>query len=274
MLVNNKLLIDNDCPMCKAYGSCFIAFKMVDKDTISPYQTTDSSLIKNVDLKRAKNEIALHDTNSNKTLYGLDALIKIITQKNEHLKKIAAFMYPFFLRCYKLISFNRKVIYPTSKITEGRDCTPDFNLKYRIAYIILVALFTGLILQKYAGLIYFSIGWESNKLQEIAICFGQILWQYFAFHIISKDRVNVLEYLGNMSTVSLIGGILLLPILIVHSFVGLSVWLLIGYFVAVVSIMFLEHIRRCKLKNFPGSLSMSWVLYRMLILSITLTINL
>ena len=167
MLVNNKLLVDNDCPMCKAYGACFTKFNLVDQDTISPYQKTEESFIQNIDLHRAKNEIALHDTTTNQTLYGLDALIKITTHKSHLLRVIAGFMYPLLFRLYKLISYNRKVIYPSANTTEGRDCTPDFNLKYRLLYITLVALFTGIVLHEYAVSIYSYFGWGSSWILEI-----------------------------------------------------------------------------------------------------------
>ncbi|UZR94853.1 hypothetical protein [Chondrinema litorale] len=272
MLVSNKLLVDNDCPMCKAYGACFTRFNLVDNNTISPYQKTNEAFVNDIDLDRAKNEIALHDTQTHQTLYGLDALIKITTHKSQLFKAIAEFMYPFLFRLYKLISFNRKVIYPSANTAVGRDCTPDFNLKYRLVYIILVALFTGVVLHEYSVSIYSFFGWESSWFLEIVVCVGQIIWQYVAVKAFRKKNNEALEYLGNMSTVSLIGGLLLSPVLIIQSFVVLPVLVLVGYFFVVVSLMLLEHIRRCKLKKFPTLLSASWVLYRMGVLVFILTI--
>lgn len=270
MLKNRKLLIDKDCPMCNLYGKCFIKIGLMEKNTVAPYQTVPDFYASQIDMHRAKNEIALFDTDTSKTLYGIDAMIEIVTHNNIFLKKIlhSSFIYTFLLSLYRFISYNRKVIYPTAKVESLRDCTPDLSKKYRWFYIIFVAIFTAIILNRFALHLNTQLGWEHNWVREFYICFGQVAWQGIAISFFKKEKT--LAYLGNMSTVSMIGGILLLPVLLINFYFPLS-WLglLIG-FGGVVSIMLYEHIRRCKLLGISLGMTVSWVVFRMVVLGVIL----
>ncbi|MEM1136262.1 MAG: hypothetical protein AAGI07_10525 [Bacteroidota bacterium] len=252
--------------MCKLYGTGFTKLKLVDEHTVSPYQKMPENDCAYIDMQRAKNEIALYDTNSKETVYGIDAMIAIISQQNKAFKKLLKLLRPILLIIYKFISYNRKVIYPAKMKDNERDCTPDFHLTYRWVYILTVALFTGWVLHEYIGQIYLAFGLTNSWQQEVMVCFGQILWQSLAIYFL--NRKHTIEYLGNMSTVSLLGSLLLLPPLLIQLYSGVHVLYLLICFMVVVSLMLLEHIRRCKLKNFPAALSVSWVLYRTFVLVI------
>ena len=88
MLKNRKLLIDQDCHMCNIYGKCFSKIGLIDKNTISPYQTIHDSYANQIDMERAKNEIALLNTETSTTHYGIDAMIEIVVHRAVFLKKI------------------------------------------------------------------------------------------------------------------------------------------------------------------------------------------
>ena len=273
MLKNRKLLIDQDCPMCNLYGKCFTKIGWIDKNTLNPYQTIHDFYADQIDMERAKTEIALFDKETSTTHYGIDALIEIISQDNIFIKKLLKnkWVHPFLLRLYRFITYNRKVIYPTKKNNGTRDCTPDLNKKYRWFYIIFVAIFTGVILNRFAFYLHAELGWEQSWLREFFISFGQIIWQMVAISFLQKNKT--LEYLGNMSTVSLIGGVLLLPVLFLHSYFNFTLSGLIFSFGAVVSIMLMEHIRRCKLLEISFLMTGSWVMFRAVALAVILALS-
>lgn len=270
MLKNRKLLIDKDCPMCKIYGKCFTEIGLIDKNTVSPYQTINDYYAKQIDMERAKNEIALLDTATSTTHYGIDAMIEIVAHRTTFFKKIlhSRLVYAFLLRFYRFISYNRKVIYPTLKNENTRDCTPELSKKYRWSYIVFVAIFTGLVLNQFAFHLNARLSWEHTWLREFIICFGQIGWQLVAISFFKKDKT--FEYLGNMSTVSMIGGILLLPVLLANYYFPFSLLRLITIFGMVVGIMFFEHIRRCKLLGVPFVMTISWLGFRTAVLGVIL----
>jgi hypothetical protein len=161
-------------------------------------------------------------------------------------------------KLYRFISTNRKVIVPAKVL--GNDCTPTLNVKYRLVYILLIALFSSLVIYNYSSSINQMMGWKSSIFRELLMCFGQIFWQSFFLHKTLKNRR--LDYLGNMMTVSLIGTFLLIPML----FFNTSPIIHLVYFMMVVGIMLLEHLRRCKILEIGIIPTISWVCYRLVFL--------
>ena len=267
MIKNHKLLIDQHCPMCAAYGSTFTKLNMVDGNTIDPYQIIDEEHTQHIDMHRATNEIALHNTQTKETKYGLDAMFHIVSQGQQWIKDILYFPLLFIplKYLYKLITYNRKVIVGGTSFHKGeRACNPDRNLFYRSLFIGLSAWFTAVVLNSYFGLVGQYFGFESPWYVEYFICFGQIAWQGIMIQFISPK--NGWDYLGNMSAVSALGGVLLLPVLLLTSFVTLSGYALLGIFGLVVGVMLMEHVRRCKSMQLGWWPTISWVLYRNLVL--------
>lgn len=272
---NYKLLIDKDCPLCNVYGQCFLKLNLLPEDGLTPYQTIAINKTNSINMDRAKTEIALHDSSTGLTLYGLQSIITIATQKYPKAKTLL--LNPILFQplniLYKFISYNRKVLYPSPLSTSNlRNCEPAINLKYRWAYIIFVALFTAIVVNNFTFNLFTSLGWAHTFYTELLVCFGQVAWQGIAATILIKNKR--LNYLGNMSTVSLIGAILLLPLLMIADYHDLSISILMAYFSCVIFTMFVEHIRRCQLLDITHWMTASWILFRFIALTtILLTLN-
>lgn len=266
-LNNHTLIYDNECPMCNIYSKGFTKFGMLDADGREAF-TEISDRNKNlVDFNRAKNEIALVDHENNKVIYGLDSLLLIIGNSFPLLEKIARIqpLYWFFKKLYSFVSYNRKQIIPSKKDNTEQSCVPDFNLKYRLSYITFVALFSAYILSIYSGRL--GVNLTPNFLRELAVCLGQILWQSLFLKAYLKDKIW--DYLGNMMTVSLIGTLLLIPALLT----SFAPPFYLIYFGIVVFIMFLEHLRRCRILKLNMLPTISWILFRLTALAIIIAIT-
>jgi hypothetical protein len=270
-LQNYKLLIDADCPMCRLYGNAFEVKGLIEKGTCSPYQTIDLPIANLVDMNRAKNEIAFVNTLNSEVVYGLDAFKVIITNAYPILKPFSNLKALDWIgkKLYRFISTNRKVIVPAKIAVDAKvnNCNPALNVKYRLMYILFVALFSSLIIYNYSASINLMMGWKSSIYRELIMCFGQILWQSLFLHKILINKR--LDYLGNMMTVSLIGTLLLLPMLLFNT----SPIVHLGYFMMVVGLMLLEHLRRCKILEIGIVPSISWVCYRMIVLVVITYLN-
>lgn len=266
-LQNYKLLIDADCPMCRLYGNAFEAKGLIERGTCSPYQTIDLSIANLLDMNRAKNEIAFVNIENNEVVYGLEAFKVILSNSFPRLKTLLNLKPIDWLgrKLYRFISTNRKVIIPAK--SSGNDCTPTLNVKYCVAYMLFVAIFSSLIIYNYSTSINQMMGWKSSIYRELLMCFGQIIWQSLLLHKILKNKR--LDYLGNMITVSMIGTLLLIPMLIFNA----SPIVHLGYFMMVVGVMLLEHLRRCKILEIGIIPSISWVCYRLIVLVVILYLN-
>ncbi len=147
-------------------------------------------------------------------------------------------------------------------------CTPDFNIKYRTFYLILTWFITSFILYRYSVYLTDYLP-KSSFGREFFICGGQIMFQ--SIILMNNDKQKIYSYLGNMMSVSLAGAILLvIGILIAKTgFINSNLFFLI-YFFSVVFLMFLEHLRRCKLIGLNLIPSITWVVYRLIIVFILL----
>lgn len=267
-LTNHTIIYDDECPMCKEYTKAFVKTNMLDANGREAYTKVVNNNIPNIDWDRARNEIALINKEDNSVKYGVDSVLTIIGHSLPVAKPFFDFKPVRFLlgHLYFFISYNRKVIAP-GKVFEGRNtCTPDLNYTYRWTYIVFAWLVTSLILVFYSRLTVPLVP-ETNFLREFMVCGGQIVFQGVIVALTRKDRW--IHYLGNVMTISLGGALLLTPMFLLTNFVD-SNWFYIGYFMLVVSLMFLEHMRRVNILELPWFISATWVLYRFLVLFIIL----
>jgi hypothetical protein len=198
-------------------------------------------------------------------MYGTESLFTIISHSFPIFAKLFRFT-PFawtMNKLYSFISYNRKVIIPGEMFEAENSCVPDYNKTYRWMYIFVGCLVTGIVLNGYAGLLdsFLPAGTFSR---EMAICAGQIFFQGAVISLLRRDRV--LHYLGNMMTVSIMGAMLLVPALVVNSMVSINVYANLAWFALVVAVMFLEHWRRVKILEIHWFASVSWMMYRLIVL--------
>lgn len=258
--------------MCQLYAKGFEKVRLIDKDTVSYYQTSEAQVFEKIDAERATSEVALVNMENGEVVYGEAAFTTILSQNNKWLKTFFqnALVAGMIRQLYRFISLNRHVITGPRIIEGSRDCTPEINGFYRWFYIIIVAMTTGLILNHFATSLFQELGWIHYGWREYAICFGQIIWQG---GLLSKmSRQKRLDYLGNMSTVSLVGAFLLVPTIMLDQWIDLSASFLIVNFLFVVGIMLFMHLRRTLKLNLPVAVTLSWMLYRVIWLAVILSI--
>ena len=267
-LVNHTIIYDDECPACKEYTKAFVKTGMLDCNGRVAYTEVVSTDIPTIDWKRARNEIALIDKKNKSVKYGLESLTTIIGHSFPLVRPLfATKLFQFLMsRLYFFISYNRKAIAPGA-VFEGRNtCTPELNYPYRWAYITFAWLVTSFVLVFYSRLAVPLVP-ESNFLREFMVCGGQIVFQGFIVGVAKRDRW--IHYLGNVMTISLGGAMLLTPMFLLNIWIDLN-WVYIGYFMIIVGLMFIEHMRRVKILELPWFISATWVLYRLLVLYIIL----
>lgn len=267
-LTNQTLLYDEDCPLCQAYTGAFVKTGMLDNNGRKPYSELNDDELVFVDKTKAVDEIALIDRDNNTVTYGIDSLLKVIGNSFPLVSTIGNSKPIKFIlkKLYSFISYNRKVIVP-GKTSSTIECTPTYNYKYRIAYIVFAALITAFVLYNYADLIPVPKG---SFGREVILACGQLLFQ--GIFLYKLDNKTVLNYLGNVMTVSLGGSILLLPLLLANSFTNMPLTVNLLWFGFTAALMFAEHYRRVKLLKLPGYLCITWVAYRIIALVIILNL--
>ncbi len=267
-LTHHVLVYDKNCPLCNLYTGVFIQTDMLDKNGRVDYCALQPTELKQLDKVKARNEIALVNTETGQITYGINSLFKILGYRFPIL--LFVFKSPWFrlamAKLYALVSYNRKVISPENIFQNTNSCTPSFNIKYRWAYIIFSWIFTSVVLNLFAMRLVPLVA-PTNLLREWIICGGQIIFQSVSIGFMRRDRV--IHYLGNMMTVSVMGALLLLPVLLIPvSLLRPEFYILL--FIGVVIFMLVEHHRRARILELPIWASISWVAYRLIVLNIIL----
>lgn len=264
-LNDHVILYDNECPMCDLYTNAFVKTEMLDRRGRIPFSEANEIIARHhVDRAKACDEIALVNLKTGTVNYGVHSLMRILENRFSFFKGL--FRNRIFValvsKLYAFISFNRKVIIPGKDIDNAQACRPNFSQRYRLAYLVFTWLITSFILTQYAVLL--PLIPPTNFYREFLICGGQIVFQGAVILIL--DRKKTWDYLGNMMTISFAGGLLLSVAMIFTTL--LPPMAFAGIFVLVVALMFFEHIRRAGLLHLPWIMTMSWVIYRVLVLAV------
>lgn len=268
-LTNHLLLFYAECPVCDAYSRALVKKGLIDNNGRKAYQQQlDAQTCPLVDRQRAVDQIALVNLETGEVSYGAESILKVYAEQYPSLEKLLTLRPLMWLinKLYAFFSFNRRVIIPPGSMLYGLQ--PTFKLHYRVAYLIFTWFITSVILTRYAVLLT-NVVPVGGSLREYFICGGQIIFQGTVVSLIAKQKRW--DYLGNMMTISFAGALLLGFMLIAANWIGNNPILYLGYFIGVVGLMFLEHIRRSKLLQLGWWPTISWALYRVLVLLLILT---
>jgi hypothetical protein len=197
-LKNNIIIYDDECPMCRLYTYGFTRTGMLDSGGRMPYTIIDTNLSCSIDKDRARNEIALVDTEHNTVTYGIDSLMKILSNRFGFFTPLFRFkpFYSSMQALYKFISYNRRVIIPSREYNKAGACIPDFNLKYRLLYIGLLNLVSVVLLTLTTNFFYKGI----FSLNDIVYTYI-FIFTLIGLQSLTAGLERLWEYMGNFTTV-------------------------------------------------------------------------
>jgi hypothetical protein len=160
------------------------------------------------------------------------------------------------------IEENKLVIFPPKKFDAPNFTNP--HLGWRWLYLFFAWFIISIVLGYYGALLVPVVP-DQGFYREFIMSAGQIVFQTIVIGHLTKGRL--IHYLGNMMTVSLIGALLLLPVLF---FAWIShweaPWWYTAYFLIIVGMIILIHKDRVERLNLPWSITLSWIFYRILLL--------
>ena len=222
------IIYDDTCPMCKWYTGEFVKNGILKEKGRISFSDLHENLASNIDFEKGRHEIPLVDIDGGETLYGLDSMVFLLASRFPIIKRIMSIdmIYSFFKKIYNVVSYNRRVMAPSHKRASKYDCSPDFNLKYRLIYIgfaliMSLSIFTAFHLKflnsDFSNLIYPMI--FIGLLNGVFYFKGEQKW----------------EYIGQVATVFLVGSLIVLPSFIIpmsfsilgFSTLGIMTWQLL-----------------------------------------------
>lgn len=139
---------------------------------------------------------------------------------------------------------------------------------FKLAAIVCCIVTTTFTLSRFALLIQHLIVLKYNWQFEFCMVTGMMLFQYL--FIYKKSRRLKIDYYFTLLLVSLLGAVLLWPLLYINLFNKLNDVINLTYFFTVVILLFFVHRRAVAILSLPQILSYSWVFYRFIILLLIL----
>jgi predicted DCC family thiol-disulfide oxidoreductase YuxK len=242
----DKILVyDDACPLCVAYTSAFVKAGLLTAEGRQSFSDVSAELLYTINYQRSKNEIPLLDPVTNKVWYGIDALLEILGQKCPVIKTIGHFkpVHWFLKKLYSFISYNRKVIVAAKASPVKIDCSPSFNLFYRVLFMLVFLIANTLMLYPVHQHLL-------SKIPVYSLTAGQLFLLHAANVTINcilalfMPKQTAIEYLGQVNMLTLVTNLLLLPLLITGAFLHLHNWINYLYLGLLTIVIFNEYFRR------------------------------
>jgi len=236
------LIYDNECPLCVAYTGAFVKTGLLEKEGRKNFSEIDNNILCNVDTARMHNEIPLIETETGKVWYGIDALLEVLGTKLPFIKTIGKLAAVNWLlkKLYKLVSYNRKVIVAVP--AKGYDCSPDFNTRYRVLFLLIGLIFNSWFFTLNIPLFIRNVFPAADAVTMQAAHFTLVAINICMAIVLGKQRG--LEYLGQVNMLALLTMLLILPFKCLSGLLSQQVVLL--YLGAVFFFIAGEYIRRMK----------------------------
>ena len=161
------------------------------------------------------------------------------------------------------IDENKLLVFPP-KVFDKKNFV-NMHLGWRWTYLVLAWFVISVILGYYGELLEPVVP-DQGFYREFVMSAGQVVFQALVIGHLTKGRL--MPYLGNMMTVSLIGALILLPMLIIALITGWKApWFYVGYFMIVVITIILIHKDRVERLGLHWAITASWIVYRLLLLA-------
>jgi predicted DCC family thiol-disulfide oxidoreductase YuxK len=215
MKTNKHILVyDDTCPMCALYSGAFVKTGLLAPEGRKAFNDAGAAVLGQIDLQRGRNEIPLIDTAQQKVYYGIDALLEILGQKMPWVKTVGnwAPVKWFLYRLYRLVTYNRRVIVAPQTRPGAFDCTPDFNRRYRIYFLVLCLLLNTLLILPLHKHIYANSVFEGLTVGRLLLGHG-LLAAFNCLLPLALPKKTGLEYLGQVNMLATLFFLLCLPLL-------------------------------------------------------------
>ena len=216
MTAHKIILYDDHCPLCCWYTGAFVKTGLLPQNGRQAFTELDPSKLNcKLNIERSKDEIPLLDTQGGPTLYGIDSLLYILGERWPWMERVVRWspVNWFLHRLYKFISYNRRVIVASETPAGSFDCSPQFNVGYRLLYLAFACLL---------GLSTITYSLQASGFANRAWMISLGLLLLVASPALSlEDYRTRLNYLGIMLTPFLVLGLLFM----VSTAVALPLWL-------------------------------------------------
>lgn len=264
-LPNKWIIYDGNCGLCLKSKQLLTKLGVLNESSCLNYHELEDRLRSKVASERFRFEMALVDEHSDETLYGLEGILAIFSNRLSWLKMVkpGGSLFRFLEFFYHAISYNRYFLFPRKKAFIC-DCDPPFQYTYYWRWIGICLMFAvgisfllGCVSASLFGMVPTDLG---AKMLLIVGC------GWFVQIVMSKllmSAIDFRDYSRHLALIAFVGVLVLLPIILLSSFVSQTILgplLLISVLVSS-GTMSIMHFKRIGLMRLNQGWTLSWFLF-------------
>lgn len=263
-ILKHKIIVyDGDCPLCLRLKQQAVRWHIVAEGDCCTIDKLPTEYAAQVDIQRFRSEMALVDTISGQTLYGIEGLSSVFAFRYPVLRPLLAFsLIQAMLRAvYRIVAPNRYVISTPPARPFACACAPVVSTGTRLRYIIPAHLLsiaaTTLVAIAIRPLVP-EVALVEHIVQMLLIT-GTGWALYIALAAVIRPHLFI-EHWAHITSVMWRGILLLLPVAILAAFSVYSLAFL--FFCIIISsiVMRIQHMRRIKALGLSPWWGVVWTL--------------
>lgn len=249
-ILKHKIIVyDADCPLCRRLKQYAVRWKVVADNHYCTIDELPAQHAARVDRERFRSEMALVDTATGSTLYGIEGLSAVFALRYPLLRPLLALsLVQVVLRAvYSIIAPNRYVLSTPPARPFVCACAPVVSTGTRLRYIIPAHLLSIAAIATVAIAIRPLVPEIplAEHIARVLLITGTGWALYTAIAAVAHPRLFI-EHWAHLSSVMWRGTLFLLPIVVLAAFSVYSVAFL--FFCTIISsvVMRVQHLRRIK----------------------------
>ena len=261
--LDNKLIIyDSNCKVCSSLRELVLQFTSIPGQKIKACADLSPDLSERLNPNEFRNVMALIDLKGGKTIYGAHGIAYIFSSQYRMIDFLLGFrpVFKLFNFLYKTQAYNRYII-ATPKSRFNCNCFPDRIVKYRISYIAITFLIATVLTALFGISVSNLFGTSPSQGATRMLLMAGTGWfvQIIAATAILKDKS--LDYIGHLGSIMVVGLLILLPWMLLHTFTGIvNAWLPMLSVIMSSAYMLYLHMKRVRHLELSQVWTLSWFL--------------
>jgi predicted DCC family thiol-disulfide oxidoreductase YuxK len=224
--LEDKIIVyDSNCKVCTSFKDAILRLTTIPQTKVKALGELTTELIDHVDLEKFKNVMALINTSGGKTLYGSEGVAYILSSQYKIIDTAFTLkpIFNTFNFFYKTLAYNRYII-ATPRSNFKCDCFPDKVVRFRVAYIAFAILLAVLLTAAFGlSLRSFFDGMSLSQAAFEMLLIAGTGWVIQIFLAITFLKDKALDYVGHLSSIMVVGLLVLVPWTLFHFVTGIRV---------------------------------------------------
>lgn len=262
-LAHKLIIYDGNCGLCLNSKRLLTKLRIIPESKCMNYHLLEPRLSDKINLEHFKYEMALIDDQSDRTVYGLEAVLQIFAAKAGFLKAIkpGSALFGLLNFVYHTISYNRYFLFPR-KSRFACDCDPPFVMKYFLRWVVMGILLAMAVSAAFGATVASVFEKPvADMAGEMLLVVGAGWGLQMLLSRLFMSREQMQDYWRHLVLVMVLGVLVLIPCVLLFWLPSafLSVFALISVLVSS-TLMAIMHFCRVRYMGLSQAWTLSWFL--------------